>query len=125
MATRSSPSSYLWPNWLNLILAVWLFISPWILPVAAAGPWAWDAWIVGIIVAVLSIAALSQMAQWEDWINLLLGVWLFVSPWIFGYATTPPAAWNSWIVGVLFFLIGIWGVVAARSTAEAMVPQHH
>jgi hypothetical protein len=24
------------------------------------------------------------------------------------------AAWDAWIVGALFFLIGIWGVVAAR-----------
>jgi hypothetical protein len=125
MANATSPSSYVWSNWLNLILAVWLFISPWVLPVAAVGAWAWDAWIVGVVVAVLSIAALSRMAQWEDWINLILGAWLFISPWIFGYAATPAAAWNSWIVGALFFLIGIWGVSAARHSIEAMTPQHH
>ena len=125
MANTSSPSSYVWSNWLNLILAVWLFISPWVLPVTAAGAWAWDAWIVGVVVAVLSIAALTRMAQWEDWINLILGVWLFISPWIFGYVATPVAAWNSWIVGVLFFLIGIWGVSVARHSVDVMTPQHH
>lgn len=115
MANGSSNTNlYIWSNWLTLILAVWLFISPWVLPVTAMGNWAWNFWIVGVIVAIMSIAALSQKGQWEDWVNLVLGAWLFVSPWIFGYIGTANIAWNSFIVGALVFLIGIWGVVTAR-----------
>jgi len=33
-------------------------------------------------------------------INVLVGIWLFVSPWVYGAARNP-SAWNSWIVGVL------------------------
>ena len=114
MAHRASPQSYLWSNWLNLILAAWLFISPWVVTAPAAGAWAWNAWIVGIVVGALSIAALVQRSEWEDWFNLVLGVWLFISPWFFGYAGQQGAAWDSYIVGILFFVIGIWGVAAAR-----------
>ena len=32
--------------------------------------------------------------RWEDWINFVLGVWLFVSPWILGYLSVGAAAWN-------------------------------
>ena len=33
-------------------------------------------------------------------LNVLLGVWLFWSPWEFGVASNP-TAWNSWIVGAI------------------------
>jgi hypothetical protein len=125
MAARTSSPVYQWPNWLNLILAVWLFISPWVvgfykpggtemvvtLNVAAA----WDAWVVAVIVGVLSIAAIARLAAWEDWISLVLGVWLFFSPWILGYAALYGAMWNSPIVGLLIAVLAIWGIAAARS----------
>jgi hypothetical protein len=117
MPNESASSSRLVPNWLTLILAVWLFISPWVLAAPATGAWAWNAWIVAILVAAASIAALSQTAQWEDWVNLVLGAWLFISPWIYGYSGTTDAAWNSYIVGALIFLISIWGIVAARQSS--------
>lgn len=37
-------------------------------------------------------------------INLLLGIWLFVSPWIFG-AYSQPSAWSAWIVGVVIVIL--------------------
>ncbi len=57
------PASYLWPTWITLILAVWLFISPWILDVPQAGAWVWNVLVVGVIMAALSIMALSRLAE--------------------------------------------------------------
>jgi hypothetical protein len=94
-----------WQDWANLILAIWLFISPWVLSFAGQQNPSWDAWIVGVIVAVLSIAALTQVQVWEEWINLLLGAWLFISPWVLGFSGNATISWNAWIVGVLIFLI--------------------
>ena len=38
-------------------------------------------------------------------ISLLAGIWLFISPWVYGaYAT--PNVWNSWIVGYCIMLFG-------------------
>lgn len=41
-----------------------------------------------------------NMRRWVDWVNIMLGVWLIASPWLFiavgGYER---AAWNSWSVG--------------------------
>lgn len=105
-------SNFAWPNWLTLALAVWLFISPWIMPAATAGAWSWDAWIVAILIGGLSIAALSQMTEWEDWGNLILGAWLFISPWLLGF--NGAAAWDAWIVGILTVIISGWGIAAIR-----------
>ena len=129
MATNNSSAAYQWPNWLNLVLAIWLFISPWVIgfahgtggaeAVVPAGPGvaAWNAWVIAIIVGVLSIAAITRLAVWEDWINLVLGVWLFFSPWILSYAGIGQAMWNSLVVGFLIAIFGIWGIAAARSVA--------
>ena len=39
--------------------------------------------------------------RWQDWLNLLIGIWLFISPWVIGFAGTRHAAsWNAWILGV-------------------------
>lgn len=36
-------------------------------------------------------------------LNVLFGLWLFLSPWIFN-ASANPDAWNSWITGSLIIL---------------------
>lgn len=39
--------------------------------------------------------------QWQNWGMLLLGIWLFISPWAMGYVEGySNAAWSAWIVGV-------------------------
>ena len=70
--------------------------------------------------------------RWQDWLNLLLGAWLFASPWALKYADNVPiAARNAWWLGaaiilvaalaiylpraweeVVNFLLGAWGIVA-------------
>ncbi|HVW10733.1 MAG TPA: SPW repeat protein [Bryobacteraceae bacterium] len=47
-------------------------------------------------------------------ITLLAGVWLFVSPWVYGASTQN--AWNNWIVGALLF---IFALIRLNSTNSA------
>jgi uncharacterized membrane-anchored protein len=67
---------------INLVLAIWLFLSPWIVGFAGIVPAAWTAWLSAIAIAIISIAALARLAEWEEWINLILGVWVLISPWV-------------------------------------------
>ena len=70
------------PDVINLILAIWLFLSPWIVGFVNVVPAAWVAWLSGIAIAIISVVALSAFGEWEEWINLLLGVWVLISPWV-------------------------------------------
>ncbi len=48
--------------------------------------------------------------RWQDWVNQVLGAWLFISPWVLRYAGTP-AAWNAYVMGagiVVFALIAAY-----------------
>jgi hypothetical protein len=47
-----------------------------------------DIWVSGVIVALTSIAAIVAFSDWEEWLNLALGIWLIVSPWVLGFAHT-------------------------------------
>jgi hypothetical protein len=57
--------------------------------------------------------------RWRDWVMLVLGVWLFLSPWILGFAAAMPAgeamgapvAWNAWIVGIVIAAVAVWAIV--------------
>jgi hypothetical protein len=72
----------------NLILGALLFLSPWMFGFEA-GRAAENANIAGIVIAALAIAALAAFAIWEEWLNLVVGLWTLVSPWVLGFQGTP------------------------------------
>ena len=84
-----------WENWsnakwcdvANLILGAILFVSPWLFGFDA-GWSSQNAVVCGIVIAVLAIAALAAFAVWEEWLNLIVGLWTLVSPWILGFQGT-------------------------------------
>ena len=71
----------------NLLLAMFLLISPWLFA-RANGTAAADLRASGAAIAILSLAAMVAFSNWEEWTNLLLGIWLIVSPWVLGFPHT-------------------------------------
>lgn len=92
-------------NWVNLTLGAWLFLSPWIFRENAVDyGTSWNLWVVGILVAGSAALALRNLKPWEEWINLFLGLWLILSPWVFGYTHENELLWNSILVGTVVAL---------------------
>src|SRR3982074_1505535 len=71
----------------NLILGAILFLSPWMFGFDG-GRASENANIAGIAIAALAIAALAAFAIWEEWLNLIVGLWTLVSPWVLGFQGT-------------------------------------
>ena len=71
----------------NLVLGAILFLSPWIFAFGG-GLQSQNAFVSGIVIAVLAIAALAAFATWEEWLNLIAGLWVIVSPWLLGFQGT-------------------------------------
>jgi hypothetical protein len=77
----------------KLALGVFLFVSPWLFgfPSALERTTSWMAGATIVIVAVSSIANLLESVSgpdWftqEEWINLTIGLWLAVCPWVLGF----------------------------------------
>lgn len=106
-----------WQDWVNLVLAAWLFVSPWALGYAQIVAPAWNAWVIGAAVALISIAAVIQFTQWEEWVNFILGLWLLISPWVMGFAQSSPAAlWTHVILGLAVGGLALWDALSSRAT---------
>jgi hypothetical protein len=88
---------------LNLFLGALLFASPWIFGFAA-GIQTQNAMISGIVIVVLSVAALALFAEWEEWLNLIVGLWVLVSPWVLGFADTT-AMWVHVAIGAIVAIV--------------------
>jgi hypothetical protein len=106
-----------WQDWLSLVLGVILFITPWIFGTATNGASSWDAWILGIIGVILALVALALVsaATFTEWVSVVLGIVLFISPWVLGFATLPAAAWSAWIIGILFVIVNGLTLYQART----------
>ena len=85
----------------NLILAAFLFLTAWIFGFASDPAAAPNAWVSGILIGIVAIAALTKFAEWEEWINLVLGLWVLVSPWVLSFAPQTTARWAYVIVGLV------------------------
>jgi len=101
----------------QLLLAVLLFASPWLFAFAHRSVIA-DAWISAVPVAVISCAALLIFREWEEWTNLVLGLWISASPWVLHFQHTT-AAHIIFGVGILIGYLAIlelWLIHYGRSS---------
>jgi uncharacterized membrane protein HdeD (DUF308 family) len=103
-------------EWINLVGGVLLFISPWTLGFSGDLMAARTAWVGGIVIAVMGIAALVQFAEWEDWVALIAGVLMIISPWVLGFAAMHFAAWTMVMLGL---------IVVLASVSEIWIVHHH
>lgn len=104
-----------WKDVANLVLGIWLVLSPWILAYAAEPTAAWNAYVLGVIIAVAAVAALIAFHEWEEWVNAVFGAWLIVSPWVLGFSALTAAVGNQVVVGVLVGALAIWSVFTGRA----------
>ncbi|NIX75042.1 SPW repeat protein [Microvirga terricola] len=82
------------------ILGGILFLSPWFLGFNSVPIAAWNAWFCGGLIALISLSSLSQAYDWEEWIDLIVGLWTAASPWLLGFFGTISAMWVHLIVGL-------------------------
>ena len=69
----------------NLLLGMILFFSPWLFSHSADASWQTTSPTIGLLIALISMAALAAFAVWEEWLNLVAGLTLVVSPWVLGF----------------------------------------
>ena len=105
----------------NLLLAAFLFISPWLFA-RANGTAAIDLRASGAAIAILSLAAMVVFANWEEWANLLLGIWLIISPWVLGFAHTSAMHFSIGVGAAVTFLAAIELFLEYDATHPASLP---
>lgn len=100
-----------WQDWVMLVLAVWLFFSPFFLGYeSSTGIAASDSYVLGVLVAIFSIAALANPQNWEEWINVVLGIWLIIAPFVLQFRTDQVAMANHIVLGILIAGDALWAL---------------
>ena len=89
-----------WEDWCSWLLGLWLCISPWALRFDLEPTATRTAVITGILIILAEMVTLSAFRAWEEWINVILGAWLVICPWIFGISSSV-AKINLIVVGLL------------------------
>jgi hypothetical protein len=102
----------------NLSLGGVLFFSPWLFDLSTGAQWQ-TASIVGIIIAVVSIAALAAFAVWEEWLNLIAGLALIVSPWLLGFQDSQAMTIDVVIGMIVAALAALEACLCQRRRSEA------
>ncbi len=105
---------------ISLLVGIWFFISPWVYGAAGVAN-SWNSWIVGAVVVILAAIRLSNPINTAaaSWVNCILGVWAFISPWVYGYTLDHGRFINSLCVGVILFVASI---TSASSTPHTQHP---
>jgi hypothetical protein len=98
----------------NLYLGGFLCVAPNILSFES-GPENVNAHVAGVGIIVLAMAAIYAHVDWEEWLNLLLGLWLIVAPWVLQFSSANAVIAHV-IVGVL---------VAALAAGELWLTHRH
>ena len=89
----------------NVVLGAFLFLTPWFYGYASEATASWNAWLSGIVVAGLAVAALAAYGEWEEWLNLLVGLWVVISPWLVGFSANATAMHLHLAVGAIVALV--------------------
>ncbi len=103
---------------LSVLFSLWLILSPFVLSFAGAIGM-WDAVVVGLLVLILSWVryATPTSASILSWFVALLGVWLVVSPYVFGMSGAASVLWDYLATGIAVLVLGVWAALATPRVA--------
>ncbi|KWX00302.1 hypothetical protein C3Y87_05085 [Carbonactinospora thermoautotrophica] len=111
-----------WQDWVALVVGVYALLSPIWTETNTGAMWALI--ILGAVLALVSLWSLAQPGMVAaEWAHALVGLVLFLSPWLFGYADMTGAAWTSWIAGAIALITGLLAVPQSNSAHRAAM-QH-
>ena len=97
-----------WQDQLILLLGLWLIVSPWVYSYPQGSQQMINAVVSGLVIAVLAAFDLYKTYFWAVVVNLLVGVWVAVSPWVLRLAEQSTLMWNSVIVGIAVAVLALW-----------------
>lgn len=95
-----------WEDYAGIVLGVVIGLSPWLARYEHEAAM-WNAAAVGVLLLALAAFELVDLQRSEEVAEITLGVWLIVSPFIFGYAESALAVWHFGLGAVVVLLAAL------------------
>jgi hypothetical protein len=105
-AARFTPPRQ-WEDWVSWGLGIWLCIAPWALRFDLEPGPTRAAVITGVLLILVEAITLSVFRAWEEWLNIILGLWLVAVPWAIVTQSTA-ATVNFAVVGLIVLALAIY-----------------
>lgn len=99
-----------WQDAITVVVGAWLVAAVFVLKVTPSDGVAltlpaWNFILVGAAVILLAGSALLAYRQWEEWVLLVLAIWLAISPWALGYTELTPYVTTAWVSAAVIALV--------------------
>ncbi|MGN6444767.1 SPW repeat protein [Amnibacterium sp.] len=97
---------------INVLAGLWLIVAPWVAGYSGQTGATWNEVAVGVAVSLIGLcrmlAPISTMML--SLVNLVLGAWMIVAPWLPNLHTgvTALSVWNQVITGIVIAALAIW-----------------
>ncbi|MDR3387581.1 MAG: SPW repeat protein [Rudaea sp.] len=105
-----------WQDWANLGLGVWLGTSPYVMGYTLDRPATGNACGLGIGIVVFNLIIACRLEdKGEEILNILLGLWLVLSPFSLGFSGETGVATNAMAVGTALVVLAVWQIIATVS----------
>lgn len=101
-------SSKRWQDQVILLIGVWLFASPWVFGYDSSSASATNAYATGLVMAVLAVFDLYKTYMWAVLLNVVVGIWTAVSPWLIEITYDRAMTASLLLSGMATVVLGLW-----------------
>ncbi|WP_326569034.1 SPW repeat protein [Amycolatopsis rhabdoformis] len=108
-------------DWAEVVIGVVAALSP--LWLSTDTMTMWTMVILGALIAIDGLVSLATPgAVYGEGIQIVLGVLLFIAPWVMGYTEFNGASWTSWVAGALTIIAGAAAMPMANAAHRTAMP---
>jgi uncharacterized membrane protein HdeD (DUF308 family) len=110
-------------DWAEVVLGAVAVLSPLWLDTGNAAKWSLI--IMGALILLDGVASLARPNMvFGEGAQIILGILLFVAPWVTSYTALNGAAWSSWIIGALAIVAGASALPLATAAHSTTAGSH-
>lgn len=103
-----------WQDPVNAVLGVGLVLAPWGLGFQSETAAMINSVVVGLGLLAFALAAIYLPRAWEQWSELVLGLWLIASPWALSFNEVSIAMTATVIAGIVIAALALWVLLTDR-----------
>jgi hypothetical protein len=124
MSDTTTPRAWTrWQDWAEVVLGVVAVLSP--LWLTTDSTVTWTLIVLGALILIDGLVSLAMPGVvMGEYVQIVLGVLLFVSPWVMGFTAMTGAMWSAFIIGALTAIAGAVALPAANTAHRGVAGQH-
>jgi hypothetical protein len=106
-----------WQDPVSALVGAWLILSPWLLGVQGDLAALANALALGALLLATALGAIFVPRAWEEWTEIALGAWLFISPWALRFDGLEIPTVATAAAGLLVVMLAVWVLMVDESYA--------